>query len=141
MIYSLPICTFINLYINKLFLGITYVRQDMCMNVCIFRGDWGNIIEYKTILMMSWISPRFDVEMSKKTKFRGGHLRFLAAILDFWWPSWIDNGYLLSLYSISINYCINFGTFIKKWTIDPPIVIFYHFSQCRPEVVICKSFQ
>ena len=53
-------------------------------------------------------------------------LNFVAAILDFWRPSWIDNGYLISLYSISII-STNFGTFITKWTIDTPIVIFSHF--------------
>ena len=30
--------------------------------------------------MMRGKSPRSDVEMSKKTKFRGGHLEFLAGI-------------------------------------------------------------
>ena len=35
-------------------------------------------------------SPPSDVEMAKK-------LNFVAAILDFWRPSWIDNGYLISL--------------------------------------------
>ena len=30
-------------------------------------------------------------------------LNFVAVILDFWRPSWIDNGYLISLYSIYGN--------------------------------------
>ena len=59
--------------------------------------------------------------------------------MDFWRPSWIDNGYFISLYSIyGSNHLYQFST---KWTIDAPIVIFYHFFiKCRPEVVICKLF-
>ena len=55
-------------------------------------------------------------------------LNFVAALLDFLRPSWINNWYLISLYSIYGNIiCTNFGTFITKWTIDTPIVIFYQF--------------
>ena len=54
-----------------------------------------------------------DVEMSK-TEFRGFHLGFLAAILDWHWV------HACSLYQ-------SFGTFMTKWTVDTPIVIFYHF--------------
>ena len=43
--------------------------------------------------MMRGKSPPSDVEMPKK-------LNFVAAILDFWRPSWIDNGEFLTLYSI-----------------------------------------
>ena len=68
----------------------------------------------------------------KKTELNGGHLGVLAAILDWQWI-------LISLYSKSII-CTNFGTFITKWTIDTHIVIFYHFSQSRQQVVICKLF-
>ena len=46
--------------------------------------------------MMRGKSPRSDVEMSK-TKFRGGPLG------NFWRPSWIDNGYVISLYFIYVN--------------------------------------
>ena len=35
---------------------------------------------YKSITMMRVKSPRCDVEMTKKTKFRGGHLGFLTGI-------------------------------------------------------------
>ena len=57
-------------------------------------------------------------------------LNFLAAILDFWRPSWIYNGYLISLYSICGNkqlFVPILLLFITKWTIVTPIVIFYHF--------------
>ena len=47
----------------------------------------------KAISMMRGKSPPSDLEMSKP-------LNFVAAILDLWRPSWIDNGYLISLYSI-----------------------------------------
>ena len=40
----------------------------------------------KETRMMRGKSSRSDVEISKK-------LNFVAAILDFWRPSWIDNGY------------------------------------------------
>ena len=53
---------------------------------------------------------------------------FLAAILDFWLTSWIDNGYLIILYSIyGKNHLYHFGTFITKWTINTPIGIFLPF--------------
>ena len=58
--------------------------------------------------MMRGKSPRSDVEMSKK-------LNFVAAILDFWRPSWIDNGYLISLYSIyGNNHLYQFWYFYHK---------------------------
>ena len=38
------------------------------------------IFQNKAITMMRGKSPRSDVEMSEKTKFRGGHLGFLAGI-------------------------------------------------------------
>ena len=40
-----------------------------------------DLFQNKAISMMRGKSPRSDVEMSKKI-FRGGHLGFLAAILD-----------------------------------------------------------
>ena len=46
--------------------------------------------------MMRGKSPRSDIEMSKK-------LNFVAAIFDFWRPSWIENGEFLTLYSIHDN--------------------------------------
>ena len=55
----------------------------------------------------------------KKTKFRGGHLGILAAILNWQW--------VLHKLVLYINHFTNFDTFITKWTIDTPIVIFYHF--------------
>ena len=45
--------------------------------------------------MMRGKSPRSDVEMTKK--------KIVAAILDFWQISWIDNGEFLTLYSIHDN--------------------------------------
>ena len=39
----------------------------------------------------------FILEMSKKIK------NFVAAFLDFWRPSWTDNGYFLTLYSLHGN--------------------------------------
>ena len=33
----------------------------------------------------------------------GASMNFVAAILDFWRPSWIDNGYFIILYSIHGN--------------------------------------
>ena len=49
--------------------------------------------ENKAISMMHGKSPRSDVKK----------LNFVEAILDFWRPSWIDNGYLISLYSVYGN--------------------------------------
>ena len=51
----------------------------------------------KVISMMRGKSPRFDVEIFFKK------LNFVAAIFDFWRPSLIHNGYLISLYSIYGN--------------------------------------
>ena len=53
-------------------------------------------------------------------------LNFVAAILDFLRPSWIDNGTFITLYSIAYMVPIiytNFGTFITKWTINASVVI------------------
>ena len=66
----------------------------------------------------------------QKNEFRGGHLGFLAAILDWQWG--------LDKHVRYINHLYQFVPTYGKWTIDTPIVIFYHFSQCRPEVVISK---
>ena len=107
--------------ILQTYLG-NYLLQ--CMAMCDIKGliinqmssfKKKNEIEYRTnkaISMMRRKSPPSDVEMSKK--------------LISWRPSWIDNGYLISLYSISII-CTIFCTFITKKTIDTPIVIIYHF--------------
>ena len=67
-----------------------------------------NIKKNKAISMMRGKSPPSDVEISKT-------LNFVAATLDFWLPYLIDNGYLISLYSIYSNYHFtNYGTFITK---------------------------
>ena len=55
-----------------------------------------NIKINKAISMMRGKPPRSDVEMLKK-------LYFVAAILDFWRPSWIANGYFFTLYSLHGN--------------------------------------
>ena len=55
----------------------------------------------------------------------------LSAILDFLRPSWIYNGYLISLYSICGNkqsFVPILLLFITKWTIVTPIVIFTIFA-------------
>ena len=42
-------------------------------------------------------------------------LNFLAAILDFWQPSWIDNGYFLTLYSTyAHDHLYQFWCFYQK---------------------------
>ena len=41
----------------------------------------------KAITMMRGKSPRSDVEMKKKTQFRGRHLGFLSAFLNHFWPN------------------------------------------------------
>ena len=63
-------------------------------------------------------------------------LNFVAAILDFWRPYLID---LISLYSISIV-CTNFGTFKTKWTVDTPVMIFYHCFTMQTGSSYCKLF-
>ena len=52
----------------------------------------------------------------QKTEFRGGHLGFLAATLDWQWVLF-NPCTLLTLTII----CTNFGAFIIKWTIDSPM--------------------
>ena len=47
--------------------------------------------------MMRGKSPRSDVEVSKKK------LNFVAAFLEFWRPSWIDNAEFFTLYYIYDN--------------------------------------
>ena len=62
----------------------------------------------KAISMIRGKSPMMDVEMSKK-------LNFVAAILDFWRPSWNDNGYLISPYFIyGNNHLYQFWYFYHK---------------------------
>jgi len=57
--------------------------------------------------MMRRKSPPSDVEMSTKN--------FVVAMLDFWQPSWIDKGYLISLYSIyGNNHFYQFWYFYHK---------------------------
>ena len=48
----------------------------------------------------------------------------MAAILDFWRPSWIDNGYFLTLYSTYANdYLYQFWCFYHK--VDDRHVFFF----------------
>ena len=63
----------------------------------------------KAISMMRVKSPRSDVEMSKK-------LNFVAAILVFWRPSWIDNSYLMKkIWSIE-RFLSELGPFEMCWS-------------------------
>ena len=48
---------------------------------------------------LSFESYHFLKIMSENVK----KLNFVAAILDFWRPSWTDNGYFLTLYSLHGN--------------------------------------
>ena len=41
-----------------------------------------------------------SLSLSKNHERKCQKRNFMAAILDFWRPSWIDNGYFLTLYSI-----------------------------------------
>ena len=54
---------------------------------------------YRQLRFLFFKSYHFQRIMSKNVK----KLNFVAAILDFWRPSWIDNGDFLTLYSIHSN--------------------------------------
>ena len=54
---------------------------------------------YSNEVFLFFESYHFQKIISENVK----KLNFVATILDFWWPSWIDNGYFLTLYSIHLN--------------------------------------
>ena len=105
---------------------LLYTHRDSLKNCSIDQLFFYRLRTFQLSFFLFFESYHFLKIMKRKCKKKP--LNFVAAILDFWRPSWIDNGYFLTLYSIHGNiYLYQFWCFYHKVN-DQLTGLSYHVS-------------
>ena len=90
-------------YIRKThFWPFIYIFQMAMAHLKIVRLTWFfsyGLRTFQLSIFVLWVLSLSKNHERKNVK----KLNFVAAILDFWRPSWTDNGYFLTLYSLHGN--------------------------------------